>query len=246
MIKRVYSDEELSRLPEHGVEAQKIRSLLLAYGTKYDFCRFYVSEDVIFCEMDGSFVVSEIGKAVDVEELADFFGFGGCSEIFCSNTLGKRLAEQLGCGYETVSLMKFCGEVSETAEHGEINRPPRLDNVYVILKTAFDIDYEAWYTDMSHRIRHNVTSARLLGKSALMIQYDLNGEALLSQIATAPEARGQGNASRLIGEVCAELFPSEVFVICEDNLKDFYRKIGFEKIAEKLIITNDAKRRCEE
>ena len=134
--------------------------------------------------------------------------------------------------------MKFCGEVSETAKRGDISRPLRLDDVYVILKTAFDVDYEAWYTDMSHRIRHNVTSARLLGKSALMIQYDLNGEALLSQIATTPEARGQGSASRLIGEVCAELFPSEVFVICEDGLLPFYRKTGFEKTAEKFILTN--------
>ena len=239
MIRRATSAEELSRLPEHGVEAQKIRALLLAYGTKYDFCRFFVSEDFILCEMNGSFVVSEIGEYPDVEELADFFGFGGFSEIFCSDVLGKRLAERLeGRECETVSLMKFCGSVSETETRGETNRPPRLDNVYVILKTAFDIDYEAWYTDMSHRIRHNVASARLLGRSALMIQYDQNGEALLSQIATAPEARGQGNASKLIREVCAELYPDDVYVICEDDLVGFYNKLGFKIVRHNSIIKN--------
>ena len=237
MIRRAVSAEELSSLPERGVVAQKIRALLLAYGTKYDFCRFFVSEDAVLCEMNGSFVVSEIGKAESVEELADFFVFGGFSEIFCSEDLGKRLAKRLGCNFKSVELMRFCGSVSETVDRGEVHRLPRLDNVYMILKTAFDIDYEAWYTDMSHRIRHNVASARQLGSSALIIQYDLNGEALLSQIASVPEARGRGNASRLIKEVCAELFPSNVYVICENNLVNFYKKLNFEITGQNAILS---------
>ncbi|MDE6733452.1 MAG: GNAT family N-acetyltransferase [Oscillospiraceae bacterium] len=90
---------------------------------------------------------------------------------------------------------------------------------------------------MSHRIRHNVAAARRLGDSALIIQHDLNGEALLSQIATLPSSQNRGNASRLISAVCAELSPSEVFVICEDSLKEFYRKIGFELAGYKAILT---------
>lgn len=233
MIRRVSSEDELFRLPKRGVEAQKIRALLNAYGANYDFCRFFVSDFYILCEMNGSFVVSEIAENGDVDELADFFTFGGFSEIFCAEKLGERLETRLCCNAKKVNLMRFCGE----AECAEIEKSPLLDDVYEILKTAFDIGYESWYADMSHRIRHNVAAARRLGNSALIIQYDLNGEALLSQIVTAPGSRNKGNATRLISAVCGELSPSEVFVICEDSLKDFYRKIGFELAEFKAILT---------
>lgn len=233
MIRRASSEDELFRLPKRGVEAQKIRALLNAYGTKYDFCRFYVSEDFIFCEMNGCFVLCEIAENGDIEELADFFTFGGFSEIFCTDSLGKRLGSLLRCNVEIVNLMRFSG----VAERAEIEKSPPLGEVYEILKTSFEIDYESWYADMSHRIRHNVAAARRLGDSALIIQHDLNGEALLSQVATLPSSRNRGNASRLISAVCAELSPSEVFVICEDALTGFYRNIGFEFAEFKAILT---------
>ena len=233
MIKRVLSPEELVRLPKKSVEAQKIRALLLAYGTQYDFCRFYVSEDVILCETDGSFVVCEIDNVDDISELADFFRFNGFSDIFCSETLGEKLSETLECGSQKVNLMRFCRDIGKCVD---IERDPPLDEVYKILSSSFDIDYEHWYVDMSHRIRHNVAKARKLGSSALIIQHDINGEALLSQIATLPEHRGRGNASRLIRAVCAELSPDDVYVMCDDMLLTFYRKVGFEITDSKFII----------
>lgn len=234
MIRRASFESELFRLPKRGVEAQKIRALLNAYGTKYDFCRFFVSDFFILCEMNGSFVVAEIADNGSIDELADFFAFSGFSEIFCSESLGIRLGSLLCCNAQIVNLMRVCGA---SVESEEIEKSPPLDEVYKILKTAFDIDYESWYADMSHRIRHNVAAARKLGDSALIIQHNLNGEALLSQIATAPESRGKGNAARLISAVCAELSPSEVFVICEDSLTGFYNKIGFERSGFKAILT---------
>ncbi len=234
MIKRAFSGDDLSALPQKGVEAQKIRALFRAYGVKYDFCRFFVSENAVFCGIDGSFALCETGDYSDIEELADFFAFGGFSEIFCSAALGARLAERLGCRSQSASLMRFEGEAVPNAE---VETNPPLDEVYEILKTAFDIEYEAWYADMSHRIRHGVAKARRLESSALMIQHDINGEALLSQIATAPGSRRRGNASRLIKAVCAELSESEVFLLCEELLAPFYEKLGFQKCSEKTILT---------
>ena len=80
-----------------------------------------------------------------------------------------------------------------------------------------------------------VTTSRKHEKQT--IQHDINGEALLSQIATLPEARGRGNASRLVKAVCAELSESEVFLLCEDALLPFYRRLGFKKAAVKLVLT---------
>ena len=233
MIKRAYLADELAELPPRGVEAQKIRSLLMSYGTKYDFCRFYVSESVIMCEMNGAYVVSEISEIRDISEIADFFKFAGFSEIFCSDNLGERLSRALNCNLKTISLMRCAGERETRAE---LDKAPNLSAVYEILKTAFDMDFETWYTDMSHRIRHGIAKARTLENSALIVQYDLNGEALLSQIATVPEKRGQGSASRLIKAVCGELSDSAVYVLCQDDLIPFYSRIGFEKADIKAFL----------
>lgn len=236
MIKRAYSAEELSALPRHGVEAQKIRALLLAYGTKYDFCRFYVSKNTVFCEMDGSFVLCETRKPKDsyAEELAGFLELGGFADIFCSAELGEQLSVRLSGIFRLVRLMRFCGKPSECAD---VDKTPPLEEVYQVLSTAFDIEHDAWYADMSHRIRHGVARARLLDGSALIVQHEINGEALLSQIATIPEKRGRGNAARLIRSVCAELSESAVYVVCEEDLISFYQSVGFEPVGEKFIIT---------
>lgn len=226
MIRRALTEDELDKLPKHGIEAQKIRALLLCYGVKYDFCRFYIGEFHGGCaflsELNGSFVLSECGEC-DFEELVGFFAFGGFGEIFCSETVGEGLAKLLHCRLQKVNVMRFNG--SALPCETEINPP--LDNVYNILKSAFDIKYEPWYLDMSHRIRHGVAQFRILNGSVLAIQHNINGEALLSQIATVPEKRGRGNARRLISAVCAELSESRIYVICEDGLLDFYRKTGF-------------------
>lgn len=233
MIKRAFLPDELAALPQNGIEAQKIRALLLAYGTKYDFCRFFFSENVILCEMDGCLVISELSEDFDVRELADFVSFCGFSEIFCSKRLGYRLSKKIRCNVEKINLMCFQGE---RVINSELEKSPPLDKVYKIIKTSFDINYDSWYTDISHRIRHGVAKARTLDGSALIVQHDLNGEALLSQIATLPESRRQGNAARLIKAVCGELSESSVFILCEDSLQPFYEKLGFVYYATKMIL----------
>ena len=231
MIKRVLSEEDMKHLPSKGIEAQKIRALLVSYGLKYDFCRFYIGKFRAGCaflgELNSSFVLSENGKC-DHGELAEFLTFLGFSEIFCSKSAGEELAALLPCRWQTVNVMRFEGN----AVPCDIETEPSLDNVYTILKTAFDIEYEPWYLDMTHRIRHGVSAFRALNGSVLAIQHDINGEALLSQIATIPEMRGRGNARRLISAVCAELSDSDVYVICEDALLEFYNKLGFHRTGE--------------
>lgn len=223
MIRRAQFSEELAKLPDSGILAQKIRALLLSYGIKYEFCRFFYSDDFIISELSGSFVVFEIGCDYDFDELAEFFSFCGFSEIFCSERVGEQLSKMIYCKNEIVNLMRFTG--CKTPCETEHNPP--LSEIYEVLKSAFDIEFEPWYLDMSHRIRHGISAAQRLGDSVLVIQHNLNGEALLSQIATSPQKRNKGNATQLIRAVCAELSPSDVFVLCRDDLTGFYINVGF-------------------
>ncbi len=243
MIKRVSSDNgllsALGDLSEDkaNVEALKIYALWLCYGIKYDFCRFYAADGAVICATDGSFVVSDYGKC-DFEETAGFFMSVGYSEIFCSERVGDGLSGYMRCDRYDVELMRFNGVPSGAECVTEKDTP--LEEFYGILKTSFDIGFEPWYLDMSHRVRHGVTRTRRLGGSVLVIQHDLFGSALISQVATVPTERGRGGASRLISSVCAELSGSEIYVICEDALCGFYEKNGFSRLCKKCILKPSA------
>ncbi len=232
MITRITAPEELAGLPEKGIEPQKIRALYRAYGAGYDFCRFYRQNGNTFiAALDGDFILSE-GDA-DHSELAGFFSACGFNSIFCS----ERAAAELPFHTSYVYLMRYTGG---SAECSEIDRQPRLGEFFEILKTAFDIQYEPWYLDMSHRIRHGVSRCMLLDGSTLTVQHNINGEALLSQIAAFPQCRGKGVTKRLIRAVCSELAPSEVYVLCEKELTEFYRKCGFEVCGTKCLLRQSA------
>lgn len=211
----------MSELPEKGVEAQKIRSLLLAYGMKYDFCRFYTAENLFAAQLNGDFVICDCGKT-DIEELAEFLCFSGFAGVFCSDKLGRELSEKLSLEAKIINLMRFGGEIS-----GEIPETLSVSEAYSVIKTGFCFDFEPWYLDMSHRVRHGISRFYGLCGSALAVQYSINGEALLSQVSTLPEKRGNGCASRLLSAVCGELRDFAVYVLCENELVPFYQKNGF-------------------
>lgn len=235
MIKRVDSPDELSSLPESGVEAQKIRALLQAYGTGYDFCRFYSAEGLIIARFYNEFVICTFGNA-DIEELCEFLSFSGFSKLFCSEVAGKLLSEKLKLNRNMLNLMRFSGNLCEAPEKiSELS----LSEAYGILKASFEIDYEPWYLDMSHRIRHGVSKFYGYNGSVLCVQHNLCGEALLSQIATVPEMRNKGDASGLITAVCRKLSKREIFLLCEDKLVKFYNKIGFEKCGIKYELSKE-------
>lgn len=227
MIRRVLDGETLC-LPAHGVEANKIRSLWMAYSAKYDFCRFFTSDNAVVCIQDGCAVVCRTNDQGDgdLSELAEFLKFSGVGEVFCSETDGLELGGLLGCKPQIVNLMFFDGK----ALRAETEVNPPLREVFEVIRSAFALSsdlYEPWYLDMSHRIRHGVSEVRRLGSSVLVVQYDLNGEVFLSQVATLPSEQGKGGASRLLLAVCTDHADSRIFLVCDDELSGFYEKIGF-------------------
>ncbi len=232
MIERITTSEQLSVLPEKGIESQKIRALLNAYGVRYDFCRFFKQGDSCCIAVFGASVVI-CGVSNDYGELAEFLQFSGVADIFCSSECGMALSELLPFAAESVNIMRFCGAL----EASEVNDAPALSEVYDIVSRSFDIDFEPWYLDMSHRVRHDVSLCFVLdNSSACVLQHDINGEALISQVATLPERRGEGLASRLIKEVCRRCEGSDIFVICEGALLVFYEMLGFEKCGECVVL----------
>ncbi len=231
MIYRIECEKQLAYLPSSGVEANKIRALFLAYGLGYDFCRFYRQDDIFVSSLDGSFVLC--GDNADVGELSAFLRISGFSDVFCSEKLGRSLSADLGGRSVYVHLMKYNGDDYSC----ELSDDTALSDVYKILGDSFDIEFEPWYLDMSHRIRHGISRCYTAdGCSTVTVQHNINGEALISQVATLQAERGKGRASALLKSVCTLLRPSDVFVLCEDKLVPFYKNVGFVSAGKKCII----------
>ncbi len=234
MIKRITDPNELQTLPHRCIEAGKIRALFNAYGTEYDFCRFYRQDNTFISALDGSFVVCA-SEDVDISELAQFFRMNGFAEIFCTAEIGAALSEMLSASCSEVDLMHFEGS---TAQQVNIDTTPSLSDVYSIISEGFDIPFEPWYLDMSHRVRHGISvCCTLENKAALVIQHNINGEALISQVACRKAHRGQGIAAWLVMSAAAALAPSDVFVLCEAALIPFYEKCGFLSAGKRTVIT---------
>lgn len=228
MIKRVCSADELQILPKSGVEAQKIRALLESYGINYDFCTFFISDSFIIAKYYEETIVCGYEHG-DYEELCGFLRFNS-SNVFCSEEIKNALSVKISFSCKKLNLMQFYGKTNlDGCEIYEIS----LSKAYEILNTSFDFNYEQWYLDMSHRIRHGISQFYGFNGAVLAVQHNLCGEALLSQIATIPEQRGKGNASRLISSVCQKFCDSKVFLLCEDKNVGFYERLGFKTIEMK-------------
>lgn len=232
MIRRIYDD--LPPIPVNSIEAQKILALWLAYSSKFEFCRFFAADNFVLCEQEGSVVVCTSGNC-NYNELAEFLLFCGTREVFCSGIDGENISKHLDCDLQFVNQMRFKGaSVSCQTEHN-----PPLTEVFEVIKAAYGLSdklFEPWYLDMSHQIRHNISEVRRLDDSVLVIQYNLNGNVLLSQVATVPQKQRNGNASVLISAVCAEYADKNVEVICTDELVSFYERNGFSFISKKCIL----------
>jgi len=221
VTERIYKAEQLAALPEHGVEALKIRALFSAYGGSYDFCRFFRQDDTYLAGLDGSFVISD-GAGTDWEEIAEFLNMHGFTDIFCSERAGEKLRNACNAEFTRVNLMEL------TAPPGNLAAVPECSpsEVWKIISRRFPVEFEPWYLDISHRVRHGVSKCVSDGKAALVIQHSINGETLISQVAVLPEQECKGYASGLVRSVCASV-GGTLQVICEDRLTGFYEKSGF-------------------
>lgn len=241
MIKRVENDEELrdffEALPygqtEKNTEALLIYERFLCYGTKYDFCKFFkTDDDCVINEMYNSFVLH---GGTDFDVLTDFFAYSAFNEIICSYEAGRELsARRMLWRRNDVNLMIFKG----TGVSCETQKDVPISDFVNISGSCFDLDTESYYLEFSHRVRHNVSQLRRLNNSVLTVQHDLCGSALIAQVATLPGSRGNGDATRLVLSACAEFSSSEVYLLCEDKMVNFYKRIRFEAVGKKSIIKN--------
>ncbi len=226
-----------------------MKSHYLAYGTKYDFCRFFsLSADcgqALICLFNSAMIVSANCESLDDEFFNDILTFVNMNKperIEAEWFISEKICGLLHGEYSAKNRTEFVLEGDFTQTEILVNESPKLDNVFEILSEChpeIKDTYELWLTDSSHRSRHGLSQFFLLNNSTTAaIQYIIDDIALVGQVATLPEHRGKHYARELLFWLGKKLSKKGItlHLFARDNRCGFYKEIGFRKIFSDIIL----------
>lgn len=204
---------------------KKIRSLLCAYGVKYPFCRLYECIGGYFLIYESS-LIADVNNA-DVKELSEFIVMVKPVSVEISGEVCLRLGNEYTSKRRTLFQgVKNDNNINEVG----LTVNTSLGKCYDILCESFGItEYEAWYADISHKIRHGVSNIWLYDNTTVTMQFDVGGFVFVSHIATSKSGRGKGTARNLLYYLCSK-FEDEtkkIHLFALDERTSFYIDIGF-------------------
>lgn len=230
MIRLISEPSEL--ILDESYYSGRINAACAAYGTGYDFCRLYRLGSGSGLIYNSSCVLS--GEHDDPAEISDFIMINSPDMLECPVYLGDRLELM---GYDKRRRILF--ERQSCPEADAVPEKARLMDMYDIVKDAFgETEFDLWYTDMSHRIRHGVSEAFIYkGVSCACVDLVYEGTAYISQVATLSGERGKGYAGKLLDLIsCMLLNEGNIPRLWAfEELEGFYRKAGFIPVGEDII-----------
>lgn len=231
MIEQISDFSELAEYNQIDIFSIRVLSLAKAYGFKYPFVSFFRQTDdngcvtAILSSLDKVITLSVNGSA-DKDELADFLHYLGFSSLFCSDEF------DFGPEYSGGAIMKSSKKIELPCDYRVIDEYPHLFDLFNFIDYP-DVDFEAWYVDISHRIRQGAAKAYSVNIddeiiSSAIFSSIYNDDAVISAVQTKPEFRRMGYASALVSAMCCEI-KGTVFLMREESKNEsFYKRLGFE------------------
>lgn len=230
MIKQIFEG-----IPERLTESyygRKILAAYNAYGSEYGFCRFYACGNGTVHIYNSSMVAD---GEINTEDVSLLIKMTKPANIEIS---GGTILEAEGYEMRHRTLFRAVPKSTDVL-FGDITVNGCAGECYKILSESFENmgSFEDWYVDISHRIRHGVSELYYYGDATVTKNFDIDGFAFVSHIATAKSARGKGAARRLL-YCLADKFEKEgkgMHLFALDHRKTFYETIGFEPVAEDIL-----------
>lgn len=231
MIKKVESIRELSESIDTDIYSIRILSLLNAYGTSYDFASFYKQIfngkiTAVISKLDYDLTIWK--SDADEDELAQFIDTIGYSSCLCSDL--KNYSRH----YNEGVIMKTQKKAELPIQYAEIDEYPKLMDLFNI--EDYNVSqFESWYVDVSHRIRHNCAKAYSLNVNEEIVSSAIfssiyNNDAILTSVKTVPQFRRRGYASMLVSHMIGDIMGNVYLMRETDKNEEFYKKLGFENI----------------
>lgn len=226
------TDSLIEKLSEDHC-GMRIISLYNAYGTKYNFCRFYQTDTGVMCVFYSTVVYC--GESIDAET-REFMLINSPVQIELSANSSVGLTLK---GYKKIKRHQMLFPHKIDNNNVTIETEPNLHMVFDIAGKAFGIQdsKDLWFADMSHKVRHGISRVYKYKTSVAVNEYIVKNKAYFSHVATAEKDRGKGHASVLLMSAAYVLKREKLtgFLYAEEDLKGFYRKIGFESCGTDYI-----------
>lgn len=246
MIKQLFNLEDFNvSFLKSNYYGRKLLSYLNAYGTYYDFCRFYSIQDngvyAYMFQINSTLVISS-----DLPLPPD--------EILCYISLYKPyrveapfyIIDALGNPKDYKLLKRTQFEFSEHTpdndfNENDINSNPNLNEVYDILSEGFPTmqDKGLWLTDTSHRVRRGISKVYLYKDcTTATVLFDINNYVVIGQVATKTSHRGKKYARELLYWLGHQLRQQgkTVTLFALDYRESFYQEIGFSTLSLENVI----------
>lgn len=234
MIEKIESASDFEEWQQRDIFTVRILALLQSYGTKYPFAVFYKQVIdghicAILSKLDNHYTLS-VSEEFDREELVRFFCVSGYASVLSSDTF--EFSERYEEGAVMVSTQK-----REPALTGvSIDEYPKLMDLYNFIDYDGQ-DFQAWYVDISHRVRHQTAKAYTLCLDEEIIASGILSSvikdyAILTAVRTEEAFRHMGYGSALVSYICADMKGS-VYIMRDNACNEaFYQQLGFKTIGK--------------
>ncbi len=233
-------DENFSTLSysKKDIFSVKIFSLLKAYGTKYPFIRFYAQKNedtvtAVICILDNDIILSFIDDLADSQELKEFVSVMGFSTLLCDDSF------KIDYPFDSGIVMSSARKIEIPCKCTAVDEYPYLFDLFNFVDYS-GVDFESWYVDISHRIRHGCAKAVTLNIDGEIISSAIfssvfDNDAVLTAVQTRPEYRKSGYGSALVSAMCCDV-TGTVYLMREKNKNEsFYKKLFFENTGKWRI-----------
>lgn len=240
MIKEIKSAGEISEnFLMQTCCGRRILSYFNAYGTGYDFCRFFKSGESVMLMINSTMLIC--GGSFDHEEINFFVDMHKPFRIEGDQGVISMIKNSGYIPLHRTTFQLVSTENTLPEDERDIDLEPKLDEVYSILNEGFPnlSDYPLWLADTSHRVRHGISRVMTYKScTTASISYDINDFVLVSQVATRVSARGSGYARRFLTWLAGYLEKQgkTAVLYALDIRESFYREIGFKAVSEEFVL----------
>ncbi len=246
MIKQLFNLDDFDRkYLESNYYGRKLLSYLNAYGTTYDFCRFYSVKDIgidaYMFQINSTLVISA-PLPLPPQELLCYI------ELYKPYRVEAPyyIIDALGVPENYTRLKRTQFEFSEHLPDSEfneedVNQAPNLSEVYEILSEGFPTmqDKGLWLTDTSHRVRRGISKVYLYKDcTTATVLFDINHNVVIGQVATKVSSRGKKYARELLYWLGHQLRQQgdTITLFALDYRESFYQEIGFSTLSIEDVL----------
>lgn len=170
----------------------------------------------------------------NIDEVKEFISLIGFSEIFCTSKLAKKLGET---EYADFCVMHRRQSGTALPFTNDIRLLSLYDKLFCEKSAKMPTpEFEAFATDVSHRLRHNAAVA-VCEPNGAALAFKSEKCAIINGITVKAEYRKNGIGSSMLQKLCTML-QGDIFLCCTHDNITFYQNNGFSLCDTAVILNN--------